>query len=47
MLQDKSEDFADTWRCLDRRFEDVGFVGSTISTTRDLAQGKAQVQAAL
>lgn len=40
MLEDKSEDFAETWKFLDRRFEDVGFVGNTMSMTSDLAQGE-------
>ena len=39
MLQDKSEDFYETWQFLDRRFEDVGVVGNTISTANDLVHG--------
>ena len=39
MLQDKSEDFHETWQFLDRRFEDVGVVGNTISTANDLVHG--------
>ena len=40
MLEDKSEDFSETWRFLDRRFEDVGLVGNAISLTSDMAQGE-------
>ena len=40
MLEDKSEDFSETWRFLDRRFEDVGLVGNAISLTGDMAQGE-------
>lgn len=39
MLQDKSDDFELTWRFLDRRFEDIGIVGSTLATATDLTQG--------
>ena len=39
MLQDKSEDFHETWQFLDRRFEDVGIAGNTISTANDLVHG--------
>ncbi|XP_067946717.1 ubiquinone biosynthesis protein COQ9-A, mitochondrial-like [Watersipora subatra] len=42
MLQDKSHDFEETWKFLDRRFEDVGMVGGTISAVGDIASGFMQ-----
>lgn len=31
MTQDKSQDFQETWKFLDRRLQDVAFVGRTVS----------------
>lgn len=40
MLQDKSEDFEDTWKFLDRRFDDVAGVGGVLSFSQDMFQGE-------
>jgi len=39
MLQDKSEDFTETSKFIQRRFEDLGVVVSTLSLSKDFTTG--------
>ena len=36
MLQDKSDDFSETWDFLDRRLEDLGMIGSVQKNSNEL-----------
>jgi len=39
MLQDKSLDYEETWKFLDRRFEDVAGISSVLHTSTEFASG--------
>lgn len=39
MLQDKSEDFTETSKFIERRFEDLGVVVTTLSLSKDFTAG--------
>ena len=43
MLQDSSPDFEETWKFIDRRFEDISGLTSAVNHLQDLSSGQPYV----